>query len=76
MANFLTQSTIQESRTLWIGEIGPPPYISNPLQLESWMDESYIANLFENIGIASIKIIRDKNTKLPVGYGFIEFNSH
>ena len=22
MANFLTQSTIQESRTLWIGEIG------------------------------------------------------
>jgi RNA recognition motif-containing protein len=41
------------------------------------MDESYIASLFNSTGaVQSVKVIRDKNTGLPAGYGFVEFNSH
>jgi len=61
---------IQESKTLWIGDI------------DHWMDESYIASLFAGSGnkiltfsplnnilgaVNSVKVIRDKNTGLPAG---------
>lgn len=55
----------QDSKSLWIGDI------------ESWMDENYIANLFCQVGaVANVKIIRDKNSGAPMGYGFVEFTSH
>jgi RNA recognition motif-containing protein len=57
--------THQDTKTLWIGDI------------ESWMDENYIANLFCQVGaVANVKIIRDKNSGAPMGYGFVEFTSH
>lgn len=55
----------QDSKTLWVGDI------------ENWMDESHIANLFSKIGpVQSVKIIRDKASGQPMGYGFVEFTSH
>ena len=52
-----------QSRSLWIGEI------------ENWMDENYISSNFSHYGykVKTVKIIRDKNTKSVVGYGFVEF---
>ena len=60
--SFICPTSIQ-SRSLWIGEI------------ENWMDEKYISNNFLHYGyrVKSVKIIRDKNTKTVVGYGFVEF---
>lgn len=56
------------SRTIWIGD------------LESWMDDSYLQSLINSLGyakeLASIKLIKDKATGLPLKYGFIEFVSH
>lgn len=50
------------SNTLWIGDIDP------------WMDEVYVKNLFANIAnIKSIKVMK-KNGQ-SIGYGFIEFDS-
>jgi|JFJP01.1.fsa_nt_gi RNA recognition motif-containing protein len=60
-------STPQDSKTLWVGDI------------ENWMDDSYIANLFNKFApgtVQGVKIIRDKNSGAPMGYGFVEFNSH
>lgn len=58
-------SAIAESKTLWMGDI------------EHWMDETYISSLYSHTGgLASVKIIKDKNTGLPAGYGFIEFTNH
>lgn len=47
MNNPLASTIISESRTLWIGDV------------ESWMDEAYIASLFSSTGflILPIKII-------------------
>ena len=60
-----TSTTHQDSKALWVGDI------------ESWMDENYIANLFCKIGsVVNVKIIRDKNSGAPMGYGFVEFASH
>jgi RNA recognition motif-containing protein len=53
-----------DSKTLWIGDI------------ESWMDENYIEQSFTFARPTSIKIIKDKTTGLPTGYGFMEFPSH
>ena len=54
-----------DKKTLWVGDI------------EKWMDENYLIGLFKDVGsINSVKIIRDKNTNLPMGYGFVEFSSH
>lgn len=54
----------QDSKTLWVGDI------------ENWMDESYVANLFAKAGqVVSVKIIKDKNSGAPMGYGFVEFAS-
>ena len=42
-----------------------------------WMTEDYLTKLFEKTApVISVKIIRDKQTKLPLGYGFVEFESH
>ncbi|KAL8205629.1 hypothetical protein R6Q57_009180 [Mikania cordata] len=53
-----------EIRSLWIGD------------LQYWMDESYITNCFYNTGeVMTVKIIRNKQTGQPEGYGFVEFRS-
>ena len=62
--SFICPTSVQ-SRSLWLGEI------------ENWMDENYISSNFLIYGykVKSVKIIRDKNTKAAVGYGFVEFES-
>ncbi|CAL0302155.1 unnamed protein product [Lupinus luteus] len=53
-----------EIKSLWIGD------------LQHWMDESYITNCFVSGGeVVSVKIIRNKQTGMPEGYGFIEFTN-
>jgi len=53
-----------ELKTLWVGDI------------EQWMDENYVSNLFSHLGdVANVKLIRDKSTMIPAGYGFVEFSS-
>ncbi|KAJ6812934.1 uncharacterized protein M6B38_146360 [Iris pallida] len=57
--------SVEEIRTLWIGD------------LQYWVDESYLHGCFAHTGeVISIKIIRNKITGQPEGYGFIEFVSH
>ncbi|PON46853.1 Splicing factor-like protein [Parasponia andersonii] len=54
-----------ENKTIWVGD------------LHHWMDENYLHNCFASTGeISSIKIIRNKQTGLSEGYGFVEFFSH
>ncbi|WVZ59696.1 hypothetical protein U9M48_009806 [Paspalum notatum var. saurae] len=54
-----------EARTLWIGD------------LQYWMDENYLYTCFSQAGeVVSVKIIRNKQTGQPEGYGFIEFGNH
>ncbi|TKY48373.1 Polyadenylate-binding protein RBP47B' [Spatholobus suberectus] len=58
-------SSIEEVRTLWIGD------------LQYWVDETYLSHCFAHTGeVVSIKIIRNKMTGQPEGYGFVEFVSH
>lgn len=58
-------SSIEEVRTLWIGD------------LQYWVDENYLSHCFAHTGeVVSIKIIRNKITGQPEGYGFVEFVSH
>ncbi|KAF9675536.1 hypothetical protein SADUNF_Sadunf09G0042400 [Salix dunnii] len=58
-------ATLEEVRTLWIGD------------LQYWADESYLTSCFAHTGeVVSIKIIRNKLTGQPEGYGFVEFVSH
>ncbi|EPS67039.1 hypothetical protein M569_07737, partial [Genlisea aurea] len=58
-------ATLEEVRTLWIGDL---PY---------WADENYLRGWFSHTGeVLSIKVIRNKVTGQPEGYGFIEFTSH
>ncbi|KAA8526972.1 hypothetical protein F0562_008799 [Nyssa sinensis] len=53
-----------EIRSLWIGD------------LQYWMDENYLYNCFSQTGeLASVKVIRNKQTAQPEGYGFLEFTS-
>ncbi|GAB4856047.1 Polyadenylate-binding protein rbp47b' [Ancistrocladus abbreviatus] len=57
--------TLEEVRTLWIGD------------LQYWVDEAYLHSCFAPTGeVVSIKIIRNKITGQPEGYGFVEFTSH
>lgn len=58
--------TFEEVRTLWVGD------------LQYWMDESYLCSCFAVTGeqILSAKVIRNKQTLLSEGYGFVEFSSH
>ncbi|XP_008220170.1 PREDICTED: polyadenylate-binding protein RBP47-like isoform X1 [Prunus mume] len=54
-----------ENKTIWVGD------------LHHWMDENYLHTCFASTGeIASIKVIRNKQTLLSEGYGFVEFFSH
>lgn len=58
-------TTVEEVRTLWIGD------------LQYWVDENYLLSCFAHTGeVLSIKIIRNKITGQPEGYGFVEFVSH
>lgn len=58
-------ATLDEVRTLWIGDL---PY---------WADETYLHSWFSHTGeVLSIKVIRNKITGQPEGYGFVEFTSH
>ncbi|KAL0419580.1 UNVERIFIED_CONTAM: Polyadenylate-binding protein RBP47B' [Sesamum radiatum] len=58
-------ATLEEVRTLWIGDL---PY---------WADENYLRGWFSHTGeVLSIKVIRNKITGQPEGYGFVEFTSH
>lgn len=58
-------ATLEEVRTLWIGDL---PY---------WADENYLRAWFSHTGeVLSIKVIRNKITGAPEGYGFVEFTSH
>ncbi|KAF5183832.1 Polyadenylate-binding protein RBP47B' [Thalictrum thalictroides] len=58
-------TTLEEIRTLWIGD------------LQYWVDENYLTTCFAHTGeVLSIKIIRNKITGQPEGYGFVEFVSH
>ncbi|CAL4921010.1 unnamed protein product [Urochloa decumbens] len=58
-------TSLEEVRTLWIGD------------LQYWTDENYLYSCFAHTGeVQSVKIIRNKVTSLPEGYGFIEFISH
>ncbi|XP_076920335.1 polyadenylate-binding protein RBP47-like [Bidens hawaiensis] len=59
------QNTSEDNKTIWIGD------------LQHWMDETYIQSCFAQTGeVASIKLIRNKQTGQSERYGFIEFNSH
>ncbi|KAG4979650.1 hypothetical protein JHK84_033237 [Glycine max] len=61
----MVATAIEEVRTLWIGD------------LQYWVDESYLSQCFAHSGeVVSIKIIRNKLTGQPEGYGFVEFVSH
>lgn len=54
-----------EIRSLWVGDLLP------------WMDENYLISIFSQTGEAvSAKVIRNKQTGFPEGYGFIEFVNH
>ncbi|XP_050363053.1 LOW QUALITY PROTEIN: polyadenylate-binding protein RBP47B'-like [Argentina anserina] len=58
-------TSVEEVRTLWIGD------------LQYWVDENYLTSCFAHTGeVISIKIIRNKMTGQPEGYGFVEFVSH
>ncbi|KAH7517949.1 hypothetical protein FEM48_Zijuj09G0118600 [Ziziphus jujuba var. spinosa] len=53
-----------EIRTIWVGD------------LHHWMDESYLHGCFAHTGqVFSVKVIRNKQTGQPEGYGFVEFYS-
>ncbi|KAE8709866.1 Polyadenylate-binding protein RBP47 [Hibiscus syriacus] len=54
-----------ENKTVWVGD------------LHHFMDENYLHSCFAATGeIASIKVIRNKQTGLSEGYGFVQFFSH
>ncbi|KAK4491721.1 hypothetical protein RD792_002490, partial [Penstemon davidsonii] len=53
-----------EIRTLWIGD------------LQYWMDEIYLTSSLVHTGeLLSAKVIRNKQTGQPEGYGFLEFRT-
>ncbi|KAG2682241.1 hypothetical protein I3843_11G183500 [Carya illinoinensis] len=57
-------SVSEEIRSLWIGDLLP------------WMEENYILTCFSHTGeVVSAKVIRNKQTGVSDGYGFIEFVS-
>uniref|UniRef100_A0A5B7AC94 Putative polyadenylate-binding protein RBP47-like n=1 Tax=Davidia involucrata TaxID=16924 RepID=A0A5B7AC94_DAVIN len=59
------QGSNGENKTIWVGD------------LYNWMDEDYLHSCFASTGeLASIKVIRNKQTGLSEGYGFVEFFSH
>ncbi|KAL9264548.1 Polyadenylate-binding protein RBP47C-like protein [Drosera capensis] len=60
-----SEAAAGENRTIWVGD------------LQHWMDENYLHRCFAPTReIASIKVIRNKHTGVPEGYGFVEFHTH
>ncbi|KDO17960.1 hypothetical protein SPRG_16633 [Saprolegnia parasitica CBS 223.65] len=56
--------TEPDCKTLWMGDV----------QI-NW-DEAYVSSLFDAFGhLPTVKLIRDKVTGYPAGYGFLEFDS-
>lgn len=56
----------EEHATLWVGD------------LQYWMEESYLHGCFmptHGAQVVSVKVIRNKASGFPEGYGFIEFAS-
>ena len=48
-------------KTLWAGDL-------------HGCDENYVKSMFSHVGeVISVKLIKDKITQQPMGYGFIEF---
>eukprot|EP01067_Filipodium_phascolosomae_P001937 Filipodium_phascolosomae@DN2223_c0_g1_i1.p1 len=69
MSSFSTGGAVptgkEEVKTLWIGDVEP------------WMDETWLATIFNEVAVpVNAKIIRDRGTGLPAGYGFVEFGTH
>lgn len=59
-----TQRDLAPSNSLWVGD------------LEPWMDENYVMSMFIGTGeVSGVKLIRDKTTSLPAGYGFVYFKT-
>ncbi|KAI3525403.1 hypothetical protein L1887_04172 [Cichorium endivia] len=59
------QTSSEDNKTIWVGD------------LQHWMDEAYLQSCFAQTGeVASIKLIRNKQTGQSERYGFIEFLSH
>ncbi|KAG2229579.1 hypothetical protein BDF21DRAFT_383431 [Thamnidium elegans] len=62
--SFELASYEQPKTTLWMGE------------LESWMDEQYIQQLWFNLNEkVMVKVIRDKITGISAGYAFVDFST-
>ncbi|GLU04316.1 hypothetical protein SLE2022_214690 [Rubroshorea leprosula] len=60
-----SQGSSSENKTIWVGD------------LHHWMDENYLHGCFASTGeIVSLKVIRNKQTGLSEGYGFVEFLTH
>ncbi|MCQ2816801.1 MAG: hypothetical protein MJ252_06000 [archaeon] len=61
----IDKSSLQ-ARSLWIGEI------------ENWMTEEFIEKRFLSLSmpVKSVKIIKNRQKGICLGYGFIEFFSH
>ncbi|KAK4758516.1 hypothetical protein SAY87_019817 [Trapa incisa] len=54
-----------DAKTIWVGD------------LHHWMDETYLHTCFSQTGeVLNVKVIRNKQTGLSEGYGFVEFYSH
>nr|POE99086.1 polyadenylate-binding protein rbp45 [Quercus suber] len=65
-AQYSAQQTAgsEEIRSLWIGDLLP------------WMEENYLLSCFAHTGeVVSAKVIRNKQTQISDGYGFVEFVS-
>ncbi|XP_047337588.1 polyadenylate-binding protein RBP45-like [Impatiens glandulifera] len=59
------QTASNELKSLWIGD------------LQYWMDENYLWSCFAHAGeVSAVKMIRNRQSQQPEGYGFIEFASH
>ncbi|GAA5800627.1 hypothetical protein EDC94DRAFT_604185 [Helicostylum pulchrum] len=62
--SFELASYEQPKTTLWMGE------------LEPWMDEQYIQQLWFNLNEkVMVKVIRDKTTGISAGYAFVDFST-
>ncbi|GAA5809910.1 hypothetical protein MFLAVUS_003325 [Mucor flavus] len=62
--SFELASYEQPKTTLWMGE------------LEPWMDEQYIQQLWFNLNEkVMVKVIRDKITGISAGYAFVDFST-
>eukprot|EP00002_Diphylleia_rotans_P017173 TRINITY_DN3330_c0_g1_i1.p1 TRINITY_DN3330_c0_g1~~TRINITY_DN3330_c0_g1_i1.p1 ORF type:complete len:464 (+),score=94.19 TRINITY_DN3330_c0_g1_i1:62-1453(+) len=53
-----------ETKTLWVGDV------------DASMDENYLLSMFPHSNAYSAKVIRDKTSMSPVGYGFVDFLTH